>query len=273
MASQCQHIMATGVRCATPPVKSHKFCYHQRRMHDTYSLPGDSNYKPEVLDSPEAVTITLHHLELAMNKGRMTVREFRARLFLVQLAIANLRRAAAATAPPPDAVLTQYTPAMRDLHHLNSNQPCETAETICEKCHAEMLITDTLEEPDEPVELAPLVPPCPIEWLQPRDLPEPKDNSRLWYPLTSEELLTYQLPGDDELGTLEQEHQLRRMKLSLRFGTASNPTAFQIDDQIAQIEKEEHTRNPGLAINRELQFTGQLNRPASGRTPTAATNW
>jgi hypothetical protein len=141
MASQCQHIMATGVRCATPPVKSHRFCYHHRRMHDTYSLPGDSNYKPEALDSPQAITITLHHLDLAMNKGRMTVREFRARLFLVQLAIANLKRAA--DVPPSDTVLTQYTPAMRDLHHLNPNQPCETAKTVCERCHSDMPVADT----------------------------------------------------------------------------------------------------------------------------------
>jgi hypothetical protein len=85
--------------------------------------------------------------------------------------------------------------------------------------------------------------------------------------------MTYKLPADRELGSLEQEHQLRRMKLSLRFGNNSNPTAFQISDQIAHIEKEEYGQNPGLSINRELQFTGQLKRPVSRRTPTAETNW
>ncbi len=254
MASQCQHIMATGVRCATPPVKSHAFCYHHRRLHDTYSLPGDALYEPEALDSPQSITLMLHHLDLALNRQLITVREYRARLYAVQLAIKNMKSAVTAPPPPAKLVVTQYTPAMRDLHRLNANQPCETISTLCDKCNAEMTIEDTKPEPEEDLELEPLDLPCPIEWLQPAD--RSKHNGRLWKRVNVEEHQTYGMLPKGELGNLELENQKRRLKLDDRFSWVSFPTVFQIKEEIASIMKKEYEEDPELATLRELQFKG-----------------
>jgi hypothetical protein len=264
MASQCQHIMASGVRCATPPVKTHSFCYHHRRLHDTYSLPGDAIYEPEPLDSPQSITLMLHHLDLALNRQLITVREYRARLYAVQLAIKNMKSAVADPPPPSKAVVTQYTPAMRDLHRLNANQPCETISTLCDKCNAEMTIEDTMPEPEEEEEDVDELP-CPLAWLQPAN-PD-KDNGRLWQCVSDAERAIFLWLPPGQLGTLEYENQQRRMKLDKRFAWSPFPTEFQIKDEIAKIEKREFEEFPELATLRELQFTGLFQSLSSRPIP------
>ena len=258
--NQCQHIMATGVRCATPPVKSHAFCYHHRRLHDTYSLPGDAIYQPEPLDSPQSITLMLHHLDLALNRQLITVREYRARLYAVQLAIKNMKSALADPPPPSKAVVTQYTPAMRDLHRLNANQPCETITTVCDKCHTEMTLEATKPEP-EPEEQDVEELPCPLAWLQPAD-PD-QDNGRLWQCVRDAERGAYKWLPPGQLGTLEEENHKRRLKLNNRFSWVIYPTDSQIKDAIANIEKSEFEEDPELATLRELQFKGLFQSLAS----------
>ena len=254
--TQCQHIMATGRRCGTPAVLTHKFCYHHRRLHDNYCLPGDSAYEPEPLDSHQAITLQLHHLELAFNKGRIDIRSYRARLLAVRLAITNLKHAVTDTVTPAASVVTQYTPAMRDLHHLNPNQPCETANHLCEKCSTPLPVEeDTKPEPEEIIELEPLEPPCPREWLEPPDLPASKrDNARLWYHVPLAEMMTYYPLFKDELGDIKHENKRRRMFLLDHLKTIDNPTVFQIKDAIAKVEADERFQNAERAVKRQQLF-------------------
>ncbi len=254
--SQCQHIMAAGRRCGTPAVKTHRFCYHHRRMHDTYCLPGDAAYEPEPLDSRQAITLTLHHLELALNQGRIDVRNYRARLLAVRLALTNLKHAATEPDTAGNSSVTQYTPAMRDLHRLNPNQPCDTTTHLCEKCSASLPSEeDTKPEPEEIVEVEPLEPPCPREWLEPPSLAaSERDNARLWYHVPLAEMMTYRPLVNDELGDIRHENQRRRMFLLDHLKSIHNPTVFQIKDAIAKVEANERFQNAGRAAKRQQLF-------------------
>jgi len=145
---------------------------------------------------------------------------------------------------------------MRDLHHLNPNQPCDTTSHLCEKCSASLpLEPDTKPEPEEIIALEPLEPPCPVEWLQPPDLPASKrDNSRLWYHVPLAEQMTYRPLFQDELGDIKHENKRRRMFLLDHLKSIDNPTVFQIKDAIARVEANERFLNPERATKRQQLF-------------------
>src|SRR3954447_7963202 len=88
---QCHHIMDSGYRCATPPIKDQPFCYFHRRWHADFVLPGHPAYVPPLLESRHAIQLALHHVYLALSKNLLDRRLARTMLYNLRLAEQTLR--------------------------------------------------------------------------------------------------------------------------------------------------------------------------------------
>ena len=106
---QCQHILDSGHRCQTPPVKDQPFCYYHGRLHATFVLPGHPRYVPPMLDSPHSIHIALRHVYLALAKNLIDRKHAATLLYALQLAQSN---APQELAPDSDSV-EEVTPAMQ----------------------------------------------------------------------------------------------------------------------------------------------------------------
>lgn len=110
---QCHHVMDSGRRCQTPPLKGHVFCYFHRRLHATFVLPGHPEYVPPVLDSRHAIQIAMNHVYLALSKGLLERRLATTMLYNLQLIQTNLAKG---LDPAPDSVEEISAPMQKVLH-------------------------------------------------------------------------------------------------------------------------------------------------------------
>ena len=115
---QCHHIMDSGRRCETPPLKGKPFCYYHRRLHADFILPGHPEYMPPVLDSRHSIQIAVNDIFLALSKNLLDRRLATTMLYAIQLAQTNLGKQGL---QPSYKSVEEITPPMQQALHLDDN--------------------------------------------------------------------------------------------------------------------------------------------------------
>ena len=115
-ADECQHIMDSGRRCQTPPVKGKPFCYYHGRLHATFILPGHPAYEPPILENRHSVQIALNHIFLAQSKNLIDRKTATSMAYTLQLVMQNLSKG---LNTPDIRSVSEITPAMQTALHLD----------------------------------------------------------------------------------------------------------------------------------------------------------
>jgi hypothetical protein len=115
--SQCEHILDSGRRCKTPPVKGHPFCYCHGRLHANFVLPGNPRYNPPMLDGRHSVHLAIRHVYVALAKNLIDRKHAGTLLYCLQLAQTSVHKG---LEPAYDSA-TEITPAMQHALHLDEN--------------------------------------------------------------------------------------------------------------------------------------------------------
>lgn len=87
---QCEHILDTGIRCGSPAMREHDFCYYHRRAHAKV-LPGDTAYVLPVLETEEAIQLAVTHILRSVLKGKLDRREAATLFQGIRIAQATLK--------------------------------------------------------------------------------------------------------------------------------------------------------------------------------------
>jgi len=114
---QCHHIMDSGCRCQTPPLKGQPFCYYHR-LHADFILPGHPRYVPPILEDRHSVQIAIHHVYLALSKSLLSRKEAGILLYALQLAQCNLGKEGL---KPASQSVTEITRPMQQALHLDES--------------------------------------------------------------------------------------------------------------------------------------------------------
>jgi len=115
---QCHHVMDSGYRCQTPPLKNQDFCHYHRRLHADFILPGHPRYVPPILENRHSIQIAIHHVYVALSKSLLGRKEAGMMLYTLQLAQNNIGKAGIW---PSRNSVTDITPPMQQALHLDEN--------------------------------------------------------------------------------------------------------------------------------------------------------
>ena len=88
----CAHIMDSGRPCGSPRLLKARYCHWHNRLHTEHYLPGNPNYRPPVLDSPNAILLALNHVYRALAMGMITDKMARQLCVPLRLASQVVRR-------------------------------------------------------------------------------------------------------------------------------------------------------------------------------------
>src|SRR6185369_7062449 len=231
---RCHHIMESGRRCGTPPVKGQHFCYYHDRLHRNYVLPGHRFYEMPNLDNAHGIQIALTKLAAAIAKGLIGAREAGKMAYSIQLAQTNLKLLAKA-AVPPEEVETEFTEGMSDVLHLDQDPQAPGPQlddaTDPDSAHPGVM-KDYSNHPLIGVEGL-----CPInDVLPPGEAPH-------WVPMSlkESEFVCDNMPPDERTATLRQKFCLRRLRLHQALRKIENPTTQQVLKAVMDVEEEEKT--------------------------------
>jgi hypothetical protein len=103
IVAMCQHIKDDGIRCGTPAVNGHSFCYYHCRAHRqgpqaVRTRLGERGYRSNVPETVEALQLTLMQVNEALGSGRITDKTASRFLYSVQLASNLLKMKSARSA-------------------------------------------------------------------------------------------------------------------------------------------------------------------------------
>ena len=260
-AKLCHHLMDSGRRCGSPPMKDHYFCYYHNRLHNSYVLPGHSQYVAPDLNHPEAISIYLNHIQIALTKRLLSPKQAEHMLYSIRIAQINNRDRARLTPIVTLPSVTEYTPGMRyvyglgqqlpepeDLSHTDSSSNPSTA--IASEASEPRVISDVPDDvPYNHLEESHLL--CRATGLRPLTEPIPlPDATPAWFPPTPEELDFMRQPprSGRSIGSAynQERHRNRRLKLYAIFGDRTDVTPAEIAQAISSIETEE--RQEKLAV-------------------------
>jgi len=117
---RCNHIMESGARCGTPPLKDQPFCYYHRRWHTDFILPGHPAYVPPLLEDRFGIQLALQHVFLALSKNLLDRRLAQTMLSTIRLAQQNLRKSDN-DLTNRYKVIDEINAPMREVVHLDDN--------------------------------------------------------------------------------------------------------------------------------------------------------
>lgn len=115
----CEHIKDDGVRCGSPALKQHRFCFYHQRLYDPAQLPGTAEYRPPVLDTPNSIQLMIRQLQRAYLAQTITDRQMTNLLYSLQLA-SNVHLKV--QVPSTNEVCTAMTSGMLDTLHLTPDE-------------------------------------------------------------------------------------------------------------------------------------------------------
>ena len=234
---RCHHIMESGRRCGTPPVKGQHFCFYHDRLHRNYVLPGHRFYEMPNLDNAHGIQIALTQLAAAIAKGLIGPKEAGKMAYSIQLAQSNLKRLAEAAVPPEEAE-TEITDGMVAALHLDQNSRSHDSQAQDPQDGA-----DSNSNPAPPHTLKDYSqhPLSNVEGLRPRNDLLPSGEAPRWIPLSSEEseFVCDHMPVDERKATPLEKFCVRRLRLTQALQKIDNPTTQQVLQAVMQVEEEE----------------------------------
>ena len=86
----CRHTKADGLLCGCPALTGRSFCYHHQRYHHL-RRPGGRPPLPRNLDTPEAIRRQLSSVFTGLLSGHLRPSQASRMLYILQLAVANLK--------------------------------------------------------------------------------------------------------------------------------------------------------------------------------------
>ena len=98
----CFHVMAEGVRCGSPAMRNHRFCYHHKRLREqrlalSAQHAGDSQTLPftlPVLEDANSICASLTQINRLLAAGLIERKTASLMLYSLQIATSNLELAA-----------------------------------------------------------------------------------------------------------------------------------------------------------------------------------
>jgi hypothetical protein len=249
---RCQHIVETGRRCGTPPMKGEPFCYYHRRLHQTHVLPGHRLYELPNLDNAHGIQIAITQLARALSKGLIDPKAAGKLAYSIQLAQVSLRRFKEEVVPPEQSE-TEFTPAMADALHIDDDfavsDPSQS--NIADHVTPAEAPADELEDSSqaEPKATPPTAPKdyrdhplWNIQGLRPIDAPPPLPTEKpCWVPVTPKESesLCDDMAVDERKSTARQRFCVRRLRLQMALHGNQHPSTQQLLQAVVQVEEEE----------------------------------
>ena len=130
----CRHIKPNGVRCKSPALRGHAFCYFHSRLHSASRISVMDDLKLPVPEDPGAIQIAISQVFDALLSSRLDPKRARLLLAGLQIASRNLPRK---SMPSPDSVesLTctdegdDLAPELRICNGFDVCKGCPYAET------------------------------------------------------------------------------------------------------------------------------------------------
>ena len=92
---QCQHIKTNGIRCGSPALRDHRYCFFHQRAHDLRRMrrekPHNRIHIP-LLEDGNAIQLAIQEVAEAIAEDRIDARRAGLLLFAFQTAASNLKR-------------------------------------------------------------------------------------------------------------------------------------------------------------------------------------
>jgi len=91
---QCQHIKVDGVRCASPAVREHSYCYFHQSQRDRRRLRFKNptgGFELPLLEDANSIQIAIQDVQAAVIQGRIDQRLAGLLFFSLQIAQSNLK--------------------------------------------------------------------------------------------------------------------------------------------------------------------------------------
>ena len=108
----CSHIKDDGVRCGSPAMKKHMFCFYHTRLYQHAVLPGDEDYRMPLLDSPQSIHLMAVHMLRSYLAGAIDHTQMADINATLRIALETQRRC---HEPFTEKVTRDFSPIMTDV--------------------------------------------------------------------------------------------------------------------------------------------------------------
>lgn len=88
----CRHIKSNGVRCQSPAMRGHAFCYYHARAHAVSRVGVMDNLYLPVAENPAAIQLAISHTVQAMLASRISTKQAGLILYSLGVAASILKR-------------------------------------------------------------------------------------------------------------------------------------------------------------------------------------
>jgi len=149
----CSHIKDDGVRCGSPAMKKHMFCFYHTRLYQHAVLPGDEDYRMPLLDSPQSIHLMAVHILRSYLAGAIDHTQMADINATLRIAMETQRRC---HEPMMERVTRDFSPIMTDVLGLDPEdieRGCLTRDMDPETCD-NVIVEDPL-SPDVHFEATP----------------------------------------------------------------------------------------------------------------------
>lgn len=149
---QCRHIKNDGVRCASPSVRGHYFCYWhaQMREHERRHSSAEARERPlqlPLLEDAHSIQLALMEVGRAILEDRISEKKAGLLLYMLQTAKSNLKGLEADRSE--ELVRQDYPEALEDMQRLKREEARDPEEKRQESL-AEILLKGLGIHPDQP---------------------------------------------------------------------------------------------------------------------------
>jgi hypothetical protein len=127
MYMACRHIKPNGVRCKSPALSGHAFCYFHSKLHSTTKRSFLDDFKLPVIEDTAALQVAISQICDALLSSRIDSKRAGQLLWAMQISSGNIPRK---WMPWPDSVdsvtgTTEGDELAPELRICNGNDECE----------------------------------------------------------------------------------------------------------------------------------------------------